>query len=128
MTTAAQWDRHKARQKKEKDTRVAKDEGKAAALLANVPKGGNKAVNAIKVKCHLKNAAVGYPKKDEEEKDLLGGRGERRRSHIGSQDRLTLMLCFRNRQSHCLLGTRKPPPQPPPPPQAECLNYQRVPE
>lgn len=27
-------------------------------MLANVPKGANKAVNAIKVKCHLKNAAV----------------------------------------------------------------------
>lgn len=51
-------------------------------MLANVPKGGNKAVNAIKVKCHLKNAAVGYPKKDEEEKDLLVGEGgEKKKPH-----------------------------------------------
>lgn len=74
MTTAAQWDRHKARQDKNEKGHEGcqrrRESWAAAALLANVPKGGNKAVNAIKVKCHLKNAAVGSPKKDQEEKDL----------------------------------------------------------
>lgn len=87
MTTAAQW-----------VTRVA--------LLANVPKGANKAVSAIKVKCHLKNAAVASSHLQKErsrtrDDRTLGGVRER------IQDRLTLMLCFRNWQSHCLLWQKK---------------------
>lgn len=87
MTTAAQW--------------VTR-----AALLANVPKGANKAVSAIKVKCHLKNAAVASSHLQKERSRTRDGRtlcGVRGRI----QDRLTLMLCFRNWQSHCLLWQKK---------------------